>query len=335
MKMQGMRILVTGGAGFIGSNLVDELVKDNHIVILDNFSSGKKENIAHHVGKNNVEIITGDIRDKSLLFNITKRVDVIYHLAVQCLRISINDPEINHEVNATGTLNLCRAALKNSVKRFVYVSSSEVYGTAVNVPMDEAHPCEPTTVYGASKLAGEKYTLAYHRTYGLPSMVVIPFNTYGPREHFEGAYGEVIPKFVLRALNNQPPVIFGTGSQTRDFTHVSDTVRGIIMASECDAMTGDSVNIACGREVSIRELAEKIYRKLGRINIKPVFEQARPGDIKRHFADIRKAEKLFGFRAVTDIDKGLDLFIEWFTSQSYNMIELMKQDVVFNWETHK
>lgn len=333
MKIKNMSVLVTGGAGFIGSNLVDELAKGNHVVILDNFSSGRKENIIHHEGKGNVGVITGDIRDKGLLYKITRGIDVVYHLAVQCLRVSINDPEINHEVNATGTLNLCMAALENSVKRFVYVSSSEVYGAAITVPMDELHPCEPTTIYGASKLAGEKYTLAYHRTYNLSSMVVIPFNTYGPREHFEGPYGEVIPKFVLRALNNVPPVIFGDGSQTRDFTYVTDTVRGIIMASECDGMIGQTVNIARGEEVSIKELAKKIFRKLGKADIKPVFEKERPGDVKRHFAGVKKAEKLFGFRAKTGIDEGLDMFIKWFASQGYNMKKLLKEDVVFNWET--
>lgn len=335
METKNKKILVTGGAGFIGSNLLDELAKSNHVVILDNFSSGKRENVDHHKGKSNVEVIEGDVRDKKLLHEISKGIDIIYHLAVQCLRVSINDPEINHEVNATGTLNLCMAALENSVKRFVYVSSSEVYGTAITVPMDEFHPCEPTTVYGASKLAGEKYTLAYYRTYNMPSMVVIPFNTYGPREHFEGAYGEVIPKFVLRALNNVPPVIFGDGSQTRDFTYVTDTVRGIILASECDRMIGQTVNIARGEEVSIKDIAEKIYRKLGKTDIKPVIEKDRPGDVRRHFADVKKAERLFGFRAAIDIEKGLEMFIKWFTSQGYNMEELLKEDVVFNWETRK
>ncbi len=335
MKIADMRVLVTGGAGFIGSNLVDGLVKNNHVVVLDNFSSGKRENLAHLEGRDNLEIIAGDIRDRTVLARVTRGIEVIYHLAVQCLRVSINDPEINHEVNATGTLNLCMAALENSVKRFVYVSSSEAYGSAITVPMDETHPREPTTVYGASKLAGEKYALAYQRTYGLPSMVVIPFNTYGPREHFEGAYGEVIPKFVLRALNDIPPVIFGDGSQTRDFTYVADTVRGIIMASECDEMIGQTVNIARGEEVSIIELAEKIYRKLGRSEIKPILEKERPGDVRRHFAATRKAEELFGFRAETGIEEGLDLFIRWFTSQGYNMEVLMKEDVVFNWEIRK
>ncbi len=201
--------------------------------------------------------------------------------------------------------------------------------------MDESHPCEPMTVYGASKLAGQQYALAHNRTYNLPSMVVIPFNTYGPREHFEGAYGEVIPKFVLRCLNNIPPVIFGDGSQTRDFTYVGDTVRGIVMASECDEMIGQKVNIARGEEVSIITLAEKIYPNLGRAEIKPVFERQRPGDVQRHFADARKAARLFGFRAEVGIEKGLDMFIKWFNSQGYNMEKLMKEDVVFNWKTRR
>src|SRR4030067_3149736 len=262
MIIKDKRILVTAGARFIGGHLVAVLSKGNQVVVLDNFSSGKKENSKQHQENSDVEIITGDIRDKSLLYKITKDIDIIYHLAVQCLRVSIKDPEINHEVNATGTLNLCMAALKNSVKRFVYISSSEVYGTAVKVPMDENHPCEPMTVYGASKLAGEAYALAYHRTYILNSLVVRPFNTYGPRAHFEGAYGEVIPKFGLRVLNKMPPVIFGDGSQRRDFTYVTDTVMGIIMASECDDMIGQTVNIANGSEVSVNTLAEIITKKL-------------------------------------------------------------------------
>ncbi len=335
MKIENRKVLVTGGAGFIGSNLVDELAKTNHVVVLDNFSSGKKENVAHHGGNARVEIINGDIRDKGLVRSVTRGVDVIYHLAVQCLRVSIHDPEINHEVNATGTLNLCMASHENNVERFVYVSSSEVYGTALRAPMDETHPTEPTTVYGASKLAGQQYALAYHRTYGMQTMVVIPFNTYGPREHYEGAHGEVIPKFMLRALNGQPPVIFGDGAQTRDFTYVTDTVRGIVLASACDEMIGQTVNIARGEEVTIRVIAEKIYQKLGKGHIQPIIEKARPGDVRRHFAGVEKAKRLFDFTAAIGIDEGLDRFMQWFTSQGYDLGRLMSEDVVFNWETKK
>lgn len=331
MKIQNMKILVTGGAGFIGSHLVDELAKSNHVVILDDFSSGEQENIVHHTGKGNVEIITGDIRDKDLLFNVTKNIDVIYHLAVQCLRVSIKDPGLVHEVNVSGTLNLLKASLEHSISRFIYISSSEVYGTAQQAPMSEKHPLEPITIYGASKLAGELYTLAYFRTYGLKTMVVRPFNTYGPREHLQGAYGEVIPRFVLRLLNNKPPVIFGDGTQTRDFTYVSDTVKGIIMASECDSMIGQTVNIARGQEISIKELALKIANKLGKKNIKSVYEQKRPGDVIRHYADISKAKKLFDFNPEIDIETGIGFFIDWFYSKKYDVSALLKQEVIFNW----
>jgi UDP-glucose 4-epimerase len=332
MDLKGKRILITGGAGFIGSHLVDDLSKDNYIVVLDNFSSGKKENLSQHFNNPAVKIIEGDIRDKALLRNIIKDIDIVYHLAVQCLRVSIKDPEINHEVNATGTLNLCMASLDNNVKLFVYISSSEVYGTAKKVPMSEDHPLEPTTVYGASKLAGELYTLSYYRTCGLQSMVVRPFNTYGPRGHFEGPYGEVIPKFILRVLNNMPPIIFGDGTQTRDFTFISDTIKGIIMASECEAMIGQAVNIAMGKEVSINELASIICDLTDKRYLQPVYERKRPGDVLRHHANIRKAREMFNFNPEIDIKDGIRYYLEWFLKQNYDIVECLKQDVVFNWE---
>ncbi|MFZ5906284.1 MAG: NAD-dependent epimerase/dehydratase family protein [Nitrospirota bacterium] len=331
MNIRGKKILVTGGAGFIGSHLVDALEQENHVIILDNLSSGERKNIAHHQGKPNVEFREGDIRDKQLLHEIGKDIDVVFHLAVECLRISLKNPETNHEVNATGTLNLLTAAYNHAVERFVYVSSSEVYGSALRVPMAEDHPCNPMTVYGASKLAGELYTLAYHKTYGLQSMVVRPFNTYGPKEHLQGAYGEVIPRFVLRLLGGLPPIVFGDGTQTRDFTYVSDTVRGIVAASECDAMIGQCVNIARGREVSINELAAVIASRTGKTGLLPRYEKNRPGDVMRHYADIAKAQKLFGFDPRVDLEEGIGLYLDWFLSQNYDIGQLMKQEVVFNW----
>jgi len=331
VEIRRKKILVTGGAGFIGSHLVDELSMNNHVIIMDNFSSGERGNISHHEGRDNVVVMEGDIRDKNLLERAFNDIDIVYHLAVQCIRSSIKDPGFNHEVNATGTLNLLMKSLEHSVERFVYVSSSEIYGTAIRVPMNEEHPWKPTTVYGASKLAGELYTLAYNETYGLKSMVIRPFNTYGPREHLHGVYGEVIPRFVLRLLSGLPPVIFGDGSQTRDFTYVSDTVKGIVAASECDDMIGQYVNVARGQEVSINELAGIIAGRLGRSDINPIYEMQRPGDVLRHYADISKAKKMFDFNPDVDIKKGIGLYIDWFLSQNYDILQLMNQEVIFNW----
>ena len=181
MKVENMRVMVTGGAGFIGSHVVDKLVeKGNGVLVVDDFSTGKEENIQHHAGNPQVRVIRADIRDYPKMNELMKDVDVVLHLAVACLRVSLSDPFTVHEVNATGSLNVCRAAFENKVQRFVYVSSSEVYGTAITAPMSEDHPLIPTTVYGASKLAGEVYSRAFWYTYKYHVTVVRPFNTYGP-----------------------------------------------------------------------------------------------------------------------------------------------------------
>ena len=236
MKLVNKKILVTGGAGFIGSHLVDALAEANQVTVVDNLSSGKLENLKTLLEGSDTSFIKADVSDLGRMKELVKESDVIFHLAVQCLRLSLRDPYLVHEVNASGTLNMCQAALEAGVQRFIYVSSSEVYGTAKTVPMNEDHPLVPTTPYGASKLAGEAYARSYFLSFGLPVVVVRPFNTYGPREHLEGVYGEVIPRFVLRVMNNLPPIIFGDGLQTRDFTEVSDIVRGLISAGECDEM---------------------------------------------------------------------------------------------------
>jgi UDP-glucose 4-epimerase len=203
------------------------------------------------------------------------------------------------------------AARDAAVARFVYVSSSEVYGTARTVPMSESHPCHPTTVYGASKLAGELYALAFWRTHGLPVSVVRPFNTYGPREPYAGARAEVIPRFALQLDAGRSPVVYGDGRQTRDFTFVADTVSGIAAAAGCDELVGDVVNVAYGREASIAHIAELLGRVTGRSEIPISYSERRPGDVDRHFACIEKAKRLFDFAPQTDLEKGLALTVEW------------------------
>jgi UDP-glucose 4-epimerase len=244
--------------------------------------------------------------------DLMDRVDVVFHLAISDLRTSLNHPWKSHDINAGGTLSVCLAARERGVKRLVYVSSSEVYGTAETVPMSEDHPLRPTTVYGASKLAGELYAQSCQRTYGLPVIVVRPFNTYGPREPHEGMRAEVIPRFLLELQAGRDPVFFGDGTQTRDFTFVEETVAGLVAAGECDALVGDVVNIARGREVSIVEIARLLAELAGRPDAKVRRADPRPGDVHRHYADISKARRLLGFDPRIDIREGLARTVAWF-----------------------
>lgn len=329
-----MRILVTGGAGFIGSNLVDALAAAHadELIVVDDFSTGTRSNLEQHRANSRVQIVQADIRNAPQMRELMRGVRVVYHLAVQCIRVSIRDPYLVHEVNATGTLNLLTAALEENVSRFVYCSSSEVYGTARRAPMDEDHPLVPTTPYGASKLAGEVYARSFFLTYGLPVTVVRPFNTYGPREHFEGPYGEVIPKFVVRALNHAPLVIFGDGDQTRDFTDVSDTVRGLMLAGTSDALVGDVVNVARGQEVTINELAQIILDILPDSQSRIEHQDARPGDVRRHYADITKARRVLGFEPRVNIRDGVRRYVDWLMRSEFDPREMLSKEKLRNWE---
>jgi UDP-glucose 4-epimerase len=312
VKLADLRILVTGAGGFIGSHLAERLAPANELVLVDDFSVGSRENLAGVVDLAQVRVVEADVRSRQAMLELCAGVDVVFHLAISCLRTSLRDPELSHDVNAGGTLAVCRAAHARGVRRLVYVSSSEVYGSAERVPMSEEHPLRPTTVYGASKLAGELYALAFLRTYGLPVSVVRPFNTYGPREPWAGSRAEVIPRFLLQLEAGRPPVVYGDGSQTRDFTFVDDTVTGLVGAAECDALVGDVVNLAFGREIAIRRIAELLAERVGAGAVAPVLAPARPGDVHRHYADVSKARRLFGFEARVPIEEGLTRTVAWF-----------------------
>ncbi len=331
MDISGKAVLVTGGAGFIGSYVVDLLARDNRVTVLDDFSIGERAALDDAERTGNVRVVEGDIRDEQTVADCAAGADVVFHMAAASLRRSLSDPLTNHEINATGTLIVLEAARAAGVRRFVYVSSSEAYGTARERVMDEQHPQEPTTVYGAAKLAGEAYARAYFLTYELPTVIVRPFNAYGPRAHLVGPAGEVIPRFVIFALAGRAPVIFGTGEQTRDFTYVSDTARGIILAGACDELVGDVANIGTGRETSIRDLAQAVLRAVGREDIEPVHEDARPGDVDRHCADISKASRLTGYAPQVDLGEGIARYVEWFKSQGHDHKRLLSQIDVRNW----
>ena len=332
MNLQDKKILVTGGAGFIGSELCRQLrTAGAQVLIVDNLINGKRENVTEILDAN-CALEVASICNYARMEELLRDVDVIFHLACLGVRHSIHSPIENHQVNAEGTLHLLKMARELGVQRFVYVSSSEVYGTAIHVPQPEDHPTWPMTVYGASKLAGECYTRAFHRTYGYPTVVIRPFNTYGPRSHHEGDSGEVIPKFLLRTLAGKPMVVFGDGTQTRDFTYVGDTARGIIEAGLSDDSIGETINIGSGFELAINDLVKEVRAVTGRADAKILHETQRPGDVLRLFADTTKAQRLTGFKPTVTLREGLEKLLAWYLAQGKTPEQLLQSEIVKNWE---
>jgi UDP-glucose 4-epimerase len=326
------RTLVTGGAGFIGSHLVDRLVDDGiPVTVLDDFSTGRRDNLDAAAARGDVRVIEGSILDDRAVAAAIAGADRVFHLAVACVRSSLGAPLENHAVNAGGTIQLLEAARRLGVSRFVYCSSSEVYGTTSSAPLGElTAQCRPTTVYGAAKLAGELYTLAYFRTYGLPATVVRPFNAYGPREPDQGTRAEVIPRFTIRILNGLSPIIFGDGSQGRDFTHVSDTACGLAAAGGSDRPIGQIINLGCGRLVTIAELARQVARACGRNDLSAEHAARRPGDVEHLIADTTRARALLGFEAAIGLAAGLADYVAWFKARHPDPSRLLERDPV-NW----
>ncbi len=330
--MPNRRVLVTGGAGFIGSELVRQLAARGFAVrVVDNLVNGRRENL-DGLPDGSVELVVADVREVKPMASLVRDVDIIFHLACLGVRHSIHSPTENHEVNASATLGLLKAARSSGVDRFVYVSSSEVYGTARTTPISEEHPTFPMTVYGASKLAGEAYTRAFWETYRYPTVVLRPFNAYGPRCHHEGDSGEVIPKFLLRCLADRPIVIFGDGTQTRDFTFVGDTARGILAAGLSDACVGHTLNLGSGKEIQIRELASTVAQEAGSPNSEITHVEPRPGDVLRLLADSSKAKRLLQFEPTVTLREGIARLRDWYVSQGKSPEELLKHEVVRNWE---
>lgn len=329
MKIANKRVLVTGGAGFIGSHLVERLAQFNEVTVLDDFSVGTEQNLS--AVRSLVKVVRADVRDPETVAAAVRDAQVVFHLAVICLRASISDPLTAHLVNDQGTLNLLLALRGGALERLVYVSSADVYGNAIRVPMDEDHPTNPETPGGASKLAGEAYALGFGRMYGLPVTVVRPFNVYGPREHVEGSSGEVIPRFVARALAGRPLVVFGDGFQTRDFTWVGDVVRGMVLAAECDELVGSPVNIARGHEASVLRLAQLVQSLVG--SRLPVLHYPdRPGDVRRHVAGVARARRLLGYEAEVSLEEGLTRYVAWVKALPNYGFSGARREEVKNWE---
>jgi UDP-glucose 4-epimerase len=328
------RVLVTGGAGFIGSHLVDLLVsKGCQVTVLDNFRNGKHENLAEAGRSGRLRVVEGDITDASACDEaIGEACDAVFHLACLGVRHSLHNPMENHHVNATGTMEMLQAARRAGIGRFIYMSTSEVYGAALTFPLTEKATTLPTTVYGASKLAGEHYAAAFHGCFGLPVVRVRPFNNYGERAHFQGDSGEVIPRFILRALAGEPPVIFGDGTNTRDFLYVKDCAEGLLAIAECDALVGDLVNLGYGDETSIVELARLILEAVGRTDLKPGHDKIRPGDVPRLKVDSSKLFKATSFRPKTTLAAGLKKTIGHYRKLYAAQPDCLAQMQARNWE---
>jgi UDP-glucose 4-epimerase len=331
-NMSGTKVLVTGGAGFVGSELVRQLCQAQaEVVVVDNLVNGRRENLAGLPG-DQVQLEVADIRDDVRIAQLMSGVDIVYHLACLCLRHSLHSPLENHEVNATGTLKVLTAARAAGVRRFVYVSTGEVYGVGRWMPITEDHPNEPTNIYGAAKLAGEAYTRAFYATYRFPSVVVRMFNNYGPRCHHEGDCGEVIPRFLLRCMAGHPMVIFGDGTQTRDFNYVGDMARGVLMAGLVDEAVGQTFNLGSGKDISINQLVIEVTKVVGRPQPDVIYDPPRPADIMQLRADATRARKILGFEPKVSLQEGLRSLKDWYDRLGKSAESLLRQEIVHNWD---
>jgi UDP-glucose 4-epimerase len=308
-----LKVLITGGAGFIGSHLLSHLLKSGYeTVVLDNFFSGKIENIKNHVNNKNFHLIKGDIRNTEDVKRAFENVEAVCHLAaIVNIPLSIENPSLTNEVNVQGTINLLEASIKNGVRRFVYVSTCAVYGEAQYLPIDEEHPTNPLSPYGASKLSAEHYCKVFHKIYGLQTICLRFFNVYGPRQPC-GPYGGVITTFLESLKRNKPIIIYGDGNQTRDFLYVKDAVEACSLALTRENCAGKTFNIGTGTKTSINELAQILIEQINKSNVRIIHVEERKGDIKESYANICKANKELGFKPKFLIRKGLKEFINSF-----------------------
>ena len=312
------RFLVTGGAGFIGSNIVDRLIRDGHYVrVLDNLSSGKMENlcITKALTPKVFEFIKGDIRDKGACEKATRDIDYVLHqAALRSVPKSMKDPESYNDVNINGTLCMLQAASKNKVKKFVLASSSSVYGDVSKFPEKEDFYPELISPYALSKLTNEYYCKIYSEFFGVPSVALRYFNVFGPKQALDDEYAVVIPKFINCILNDEQPPIFGTGKQSRDFTYIDNVVQANILAATTPDIRFEVFNVAAGRDNTVLELVSLLNKIIGK-NIKPKFLDVRPGDVFRTCADISKIKKALKFTPAVDFEEGLRRTVEYFKTK--------------------
>ncbi len=311
-----MKILITGGAGFIGSHLSEKYASEGETVFcLDNLEDGDMRNIYRLITYSNFKLIRGDIKDSDLLEKIMPHVDAIIHLAAQIhVERSIVKPKLTYDVNVLGTLNVLEVARKYDIEKILHTSTSEVYGSAQYSPMDEDHPLCAPHPYGASKIASDRMCYSYVKTYGMNICIARPFNTFGPKQKDYG-YGGVISIFTRRVLSGQPPIIYGDGNQTRDYMYINDLVRAYDLILKSNKSLKEVINFGTGKDIRIIDLANKIIELCGKKRkIKPVHVEPRPSEIRQMVADYSKAKKLLGWKPKYTLELGLKEFVEWYKS---------------------
>jgi len=310
--MNGKRIVVTGGGGFIGSNIVKHLLEDNEVIVVDDFSTGRMENLEGIVEK--ITLIQGSITDLDLMMRTFRDVDFVLHQgALPSVPRSIDDPVISNLVNVDGTLNVLVAARDNNVEKVVFAASSSAYGDTPTLPKVETIPSNPLSPYAVTKFTGELYMKVFNDVFGLRTTSLRYFNVFGPGQDPTSQYSAVIPKFVRAIINDQSPTIYGDGEQSRDFTFIKDVIQANIKAAESRKADGEMINVAKGDRTTVNELARLIIEDFGKTGlIEPIHIDPLPGDVKHSLADITKARELMGYEPQYTLEDGLKETLDYF-----------------------
>jgi UDP-glucose 4-epimerase len=307
------KVLVTGGAGFIGSNLTESLLRKKHFVrVLDDFSTGKRENLIFGKEHPLLEILEGDIRDLRTCKKAMRGVEYIFHqAALPSVQRSVEDPGTSNAINVGGTLNILLAAKEEGVKRVIYASSSSIYGDTPTLPKHEEMPPHPLSPYALQKYIGEQYCRLFYQLYGLDSVSLRYFNIFGPKQDPNSVYSAVIPMFIDALLHDRPPIIFGDGEQSRDFTFIENVVQANLLAMSAEHLHGEAMNIACGKRISLNQLL-KILKKILGSKLTPIYQEPRKGDVRHSLADIRKSKKFINYMPKVGTEEGLNKTVEFF-----------------------
>jgi UDP-glucose 4-epimerase len=315
--MQNSRVLITGGAGLIGSHIADLLIQESasEIIILDNFTRGRLENLAQAQAKGPLVLVEGDIRDRQLLADVMQGVDIVFHQAAIRITQCAEEPRLALEVLADGTFNVLEAAVNAKVKKVVAASSASIYGMAKDFPTTESHhPYDNRTIYGTAKVFNEGLLRSFYDMYGLDYVALRYFNVYGPRMDIFGVYTEVLIRWMDRIITGQPPLIFGDGQQTMDFVYIEDIARANLLAAKA-AVTDEVFNVASGVETSLNELALSLAKVMGSDLTPEYGPERKTNPVQRRLADIEKAKELLGFEAEVSLEEGLSRLVSWWTEQ--------------------